>query len=649
MAAQAAVPNDLLCKACNVQCNTERAYQNHLRSNRHRGAFGLPPHGYPCPGCRKLYSRLSEVQRHLETGKCSAPRSHVISEVAMKHRLSSASADVACKRRRSRSPDRATNDASPQVLDTNPYMAGVWFNNDLPASDECNQHANGVPSVATVQASSTSGLQLEGIIEVTTCDTGPQTAQTLEPKFSQNATGSLDSEMFCWNDKSRTVVTEAKSQSIALETIAEDIDHDVIDSMRAITVTDSIPACVQSGTGTRATSFRTRLPSSSIRNSYRSSAKTDSLGSLFGHPAAGVRTPDFMRSSARSSERSLLPDCRSSGFSVEMPAPLGELVDDELRWARNGGKRPHYGEVNRDTGRQLMRNATHGNHIKVYESLMSTDAWFDIISLCSGCYYVSWAVQEAISHGHVKVLDAILEAFASISSRNRLQVKLWFLDDYDHLQWDEKVWRGCDRFLRVFVGTMSCLCPSSLRPDTVCERVALGQHCSADGSDEVKSECEWGDKLRQPSWPSLSEFARLTTSKEKQEFFKSLGLAAVFVRPNEQEKTQAHQIRTKELTACLEHPKSCSKPTISATTLPVQEIQSHSVYPDSTQSRGRRRDHPAQTLSIADGPTAKDFGLCDTSISAIDNDDEVFLDAVRTYSFKWREEEKRNSMMFFYD
>jgi hypothetical protein len=84
------------CEACDVRFGTERAHKIHLRSNKHRNNVGLPLQAYLCPNCHTLYSRWSEVRRHLDNDKCSGPESLLIAETThdLKHRLAVASTEL---------------------------------------------------------------------------------------------------------------------------------------------------------------------------------------------------------------------------------------------------------------------------------------------------------------------------------------------------------------------------------------------------------------------------------------------------------------------------------------------------------------------------------------------------------------------------
>jgi hypothetical protein len=290
------------------------------------------------------------------------------------------------------------------------------------------------------------------------------------------------------------------------------------------------------------------------------------MGSLFDNAGPDIRPPGFMRLSMRSSVSSIRRGRPSWALSVEMPAPMGELVDDELRWARKEVKYTQFAESDKnrryadwvdenqdsgqhdnENGRELLRYAAQGDHEKVYESLMSNDSWFNGVSGKEVHGPFSWRqARQPTSHHHAEVLDAILQALTASNSPMSPRLTLALLSIPRVSRRNEEVWRGFNRFIRVLIGMLSCLCPWDIRPGTVCQKVSSNEHSF---TDEVRSECKWGDKLRISSWPNLSDLAGMTTLAEKCEFFRSLELPTFSVRPEEQEKTQAHRVRTEELTA----------------------------------------------------------------------------------------------------
>jgi hypothetical protein len=518
----------LLCGACNVPCGTVRAYKNHLRSNQHRANVGQSLQGYPCPGCHKLYSRSSEVKRHLDHDKCSGPRSQPIVETShtLKHRLSVTSTDVTRKHQRTGSPNRADFNDLPQAPVLDRDSADEQHDSGTSADDSRSHTSNGVSAVADTQLlqdSSRSGYLPDEIIGLAVRDSYVYTMQTPEDARPRKSA-------------SRAATAEAATHIISEGTV-DAMGYDIAESIVSLSVTEDVASFAHNARDSRKSSARKYAPTSRSHKTYTSSADTNSIGSLFGRSGVKVRLPGFMRSS----QPSLLFRRQSSLLTNEMPAPMGERVDDELRWARRSP--PPTEEAYRHrvyNGRKLIQDAAAGDYRSVYKTLLHLDV--DINYDFKG----GNAVWHACSKSHVKVLDAIVRAFTSTAFNKHLNVGLDMVsfrvtDQFGRLEFptigeNKQDWEEFNSSVRVMIATVCCLCPKGLRPGTVCERVASGQLFSLDAT---KPECLWGDKLSQTTWPDLSQ---LLWRGAPRPFLESRGLNRIFLKSNEHVKTQAHKI-----------------------------------------------------------------------------------------------------------
>jgi hypothetical protein len=142
-------------------------------------------------------------------------------------------------------------------------------------------------------------------------------------------------------------------------------------------------------------------------------------------------------------------------------------------------------------------------------------------------------------------LDAILRALTSNTSSNRLHIQL---DVYKLVSvggQNKKFLKALKGFVRVLVGTVSCLCPREMRIGTICEEVARRPF----DAKATKSECCWGDKLRQSRWPDFSDVSPRIRDWR-------IALTGTYTQPDEQSKIQAHRLRVQA-----EPPKSPHKRT----------------------------------------------------------------------------------------
>jgi hypothetical protein len=585
---------NFFCVSCNVHCSTERAYKNHLRSNKHRDNVGLPPQRHPCPRCHKPYSRRSEVKRHLDEGKCAGSDldSNTGASRALKHELSLSSDNMSQKFCRLISPDEKTTDEIFSSLD--PEGDKVNFPKDDTGAirsiqNQIKSRANHSVQEPHARRSEPGGHFLpEKLTMISTHDIEHRPMQLSEADSSIRTTEPLVPET-----SEQTIIPRGGTaralgggvQNNVAEAVVKTLKNDLARSMSALSlsVIDEVSIPPPNELDNNPISRRTNTVAPSLRSLRLFSTGTDSKGSLFGHPEAGVRTPDFMRSSLRSlrrssrssvfstgtdskaplfghteaglrtpellqsSVRSLRRSSRSSMFSIEMPAPMCERIDDELRWARESHRITDYTqELLRETnGLRLIRDAREGNHQSVYDNLMHSDV---DINYCPASDVFFNAASEAYLNDHVKVLIAIVRAFTSTATQKHSKLILGFLSGdqgglnvLDHMSDCSSEWYDFDYSLRIMIATVSCLCPQEVRSGTICERVALGQSYSLDA---IKSECLWGDKLLRRAWPNMYEYARSPT-KILREFLRSLKLDGVFFKSNEHTKTQAHKIHVR--------------------------------------------------------------------------------------------------------
>jgi hypothetical protein len=527
-----------ICEACNKYCGTKRAYKKHQESDTHRTKVGLPPLRYPCPSCHTSFTRRNEIRRHVQESRCSGSKTEVDTGAsgAVKHRLSDVSSDLAWKRCRSRSPHADVSDDTPRVLSAQHDSAGVDISTHADGGHF--RISDGMPGVADHQLvqNSSEAQVLSKIIEVYTCDTDVNDNETPKVQSSRKPADLDPSEDWPLKDAPQAVITEDSKQTTLSKPLAETMDYDIAKSIRTLSVTEEITTNARSGTRNRISSLRISHRSSRLRDSDRLSTYANSVGSLFGHSGASIRMPSYMRSSVRS----LLSGYRSSAFSNEMPAPMGEHIDDELRWARESqGK--HDDQIRESNGRTLVRDAAAGDYRSVYDNLMYSDV--DINYLPSA-RNPRTAVGEAVANGHVKVLDAIVRAFTLTVPRKHSHLRMAFLRDHKYYHVipnatteDTQEWDDLNSSLRVMIASVSCLCPEEARSGTICERVASGQRFHL---GDTKSECLWGDKLLQTNWPNMSKLVSLPTLELQREFLRSLGLNGFFIKHDEHVKTQAH-------------------------------------------------------------------------------------------------------------
>jgi hypothetical protein len=533
----------LLCGACNVPCGTIRAYKNHLRSNQHRANVGQSLQGYPCPGCHKLYSRSSEVKRHLDHDKCSGPRSQPIVETSntLKHRLSVTSTDVTRKHQRTRIPNRADFDDLPQAPVLDRDSPDEQHDIGISADGGYSHISNGVSALADpqlLQERSKSGIPPDEIIEVATRGTHVDTMETPELQSLQEEEPGV---LGPWDARPRKAASRAATAGAATHTVpvgtVDAMGYDIAESIVSLSVTEDVTAFAPNARDSCRTSVRKYPPTSRSSKTYTSSTDTNSIGSLFGRSGQKIRMPGFMRSS----QPSLVSRRESSLLTNEMPAPMGERVDDELRWARRSPPpREEAYRIREYNGRKLVQDAAAGDYRSVYNTLLYLDV--DI----NYDFEDNNAVWHACSNRHVKVLDAIVRAFTSTAFNKHLHVGLDMVsfrvtDQFGCLGFptigeNRQNWEDFNSSMRVMIATVCCLCPKGLRPGTVCERVASGQLFSL---DVTRPECLWGDKLFQTTWPDLSQ---LLWRGAPRPFLESRGLNRIFLKSNEHVKTQAHKI-----------------------------------------------------------------------------------------------------------
>jgi hypothetical protein len=511
------------CKTCNVPCGTPRAYQNHLRSNQHRDNIGLSPHTFPCPGCHKLLSRGSEVKRHLKNGRCSGSRLRLIARTtqSLKHRLSAGSTDVLWKHRRTRSPAQNPGDDLPDALVLDHDLAEIHADIDF---DE-----NGVPITSKpryIKDCVETHIFPYGFTDAATFDTGVNTTKTQDEQDLHEPVDLLPFQAHPRKATPPAAIAEEAADITLLGSVAEAIDHDIEESIKALSVTEEITTCARSGTESRINSFRMYSRSSRLRDSHPFSTYTNSIGSLFGRSGASIRVAEFMRSPARS----FISGYRSSAFSNEMPAPMGERVDDELRWARES--QGEYRNLDREiNGRRLVRDAAEGDYQSVYDSLIFSNVDINYLPTSGNR---RTAVGEAGFNGHVKVLDAIVRAFTLSAPHRHSHLCMSFLSGHHDYRVipnlttkSRQEWDDFNSSLRVMIANVSCLCPEEVRPGTICERVASGQIFHLDA---IKSGCLWGEKLLQTTWPNMSKLVWLPTVDMQREFLRSLELDGVFYK-----------------------------------------------------------------------------------------------------------------------
>jgi hypothetical protein len=546
----------ITCGYCKVTCRTDRPYKNHFRSNTHRENVGLQPQAFPCPNCHKLYSRSSEVKRHLDDDKCSGSRFQIIARTtqSLKHRLSIGSTDVPWKHRRIRSPDPDTGDTLPQALVANNDSADLQTQIDFNVSgmpiDTWGMHIKARPH--SIQEYPVLQISPKRITRVATCDADVKfvnITKTLDVQSLQAPVDLLPFEACPRGVTPSAAITVAATHTTSLETVAEAVDYDIAKSMKTLSLTEATATYARGGTETRINSFRSYPRSSHLHDSHLFSTHTNSVGSLFGYSGSNIRMPSFMRSSTHS----FRSGGRSSAFSTEMPAPMGEYLDDGLRWAReglhDGMDREHenwFRELNRQ---RLLRDTAEGDHPSdhpsvhqsVCEVLVHSPVAPDLC-YCHDADTLRAAAREACCHSQVKVLDAIVRAFTSSAVEKYSELCMEFLSgshEYRFLDTttDEQGWHFFNSSLRIMIATVSCLCPQEIRPGTVCEQVASRQRFSADSS---RSGCVWGDRLRHQTWPNMSTITSFSTVSLQLAFLRSLELDGCFVRRDEHVKTQAY-------------------------------------------------------------------------------------------------------------
>jgi hypothetical protein len=504
--------DDFICVACNEHCGTKRAYDKHQNSNTHRTNVGLPPLEYPCPSCHKTFSRQSEVKRHLANGKCSGrnPRVNAGASNAIKHGLSVSPADVAWKYRRTTSP---AGDRFPGVLDARRDSANIRLGtvgSDLGSVDQV--AADGLLSTAPLQAmeeSTKRSFSLKEALSARVYDVDiatPDTPETVSAHHGADSPSSAVVQPISSLRNQQGYLTAAVQTTMA-RTIAESgnaLDRTALaESLDTLSYEEFKKWKSKSGqkvTEARAIAQRLPIRSFSLLSLDPSSANPDSLDGLFGMRRMAARAHDSMESPMY-----WRPYEHQSATSVA----------ERIRVSN---------------GHKLVEHAANGHDREVYEILMYNDV--DVNYSDEALHDGATAIMAAAVHGHVGVLDAILRALTSNTSANRLHIQL---DVYQLVcvgGQNRKFLKALRGFVRVLVGTVSCLCPQEMRIGTLCEEVARRPF----DAKATKSECCWGDKLRRSSWPDFSDLSLRIPD------WRSV-LPRTYTQPDEQSKIQAHRIR----------------------------------------------------------------------------------------------------------
>lgn len=156
-----------------------------------------------------------------------------------------------------------------------------------------------------------------------------------------------------------------------------------------------------------------------------------------------------------------------------------------------------------NNGRRLVRHTAIGDRKTVTEILISKNVGINYSS--SDLYEGAPAIMVAATHGHIEIFDTTLKALVTSSPLRNSHVRPQGKDMPRVVKWlksantDFNHFRG---FLRVLVATLSCLCPRNARVNTICEKLSLRQYFV---TGVTKSECKWGDRLRDASWPALPQ------------------------------------------------------------------------------------------------------------------------------------------------
>jgi hypothetical protein len=420
--------------------------------------------------------------------------------------------------------------------------ADVQIAVDVNAEVGHSRRSNGMSRIAgpqLLQESSKNDGPPDEIIEVATGHT--RVNNTMEPPELQSLQedGPVDLLHFDarpGNATSRAALAEAARHITSLGTVVHAMEDDIAESMVSLSVTEELATSAPNGSDSQESLVRKYTLPSRRHEIYSSSTYTNSIGSLFGHPGVNIREPDFMRSVP-----SPLSRHQSSLFSNEMPAPMGECMDNELRWARQGlHDSGDIHQIRKANGWRLVRAAGSGNFRAVHEILMYSDVDINHF-ITSGMHETAVRRAGLNQNGHVRVLDAIVRAFTKNGKHSELDMNLFGGSLGYRIIPTRRTIQQLENFntsLRAMTATVSCLCPQEVRTGTICERVALGQSFSP---DTTKSGCLWGDMLFQTGWPNMPALAGLPTLHMQYEFHRSRELDSKFFRSNEHVKTRAHE------------------------------------------------------------------------------------------------------------
>jgi hypothetical protein len=505
-----------ICEACNEHCGTKRAYDKHQESNTHRKLFGILPLEYPCPSCHNTFSRRSGVKRHLANGQCSGPnpRGNAGASNAIKHGRSVSPAAVACKHRRTTSP---TGDHFPGVPDARRDSATACLIAVSPDLNDVDQvTAEDLPSTAPLQAKNGTTkrtFSLEEALAARTHDVDLTITKTPGTESAHEGAESPPSVVF---QHTTTLQDEQGHLKAAAQA-----------TMAGMTNYGNVLDLIALAKSLESMSFdeikKMRLRSDQKITEARVIAQRSPIKPFIPH--------SFDPSSAN-------PDSQNRFFAMHSQ-PYDSLS------AAAEAKR-----IRDSNGQKLVKHAANGHDREVYEILMYNDV--DVNYSNPALHDGVPAAMIAAAYGHVKVLKAILRALTSDTSSNRVHIQLDIYELITAVGRSEEFLRGLKGFLRFAVGTVACLCPRDVRIGTICEQVARRPFDPSTG----RSECCWGDKLRQSSWPDLPEFSRKGAWQEG--FLQSLGIPTTFVRPDELSKKEAHRIRIEADKKARGQVKQCS-------------------------------------------------------------------------------------------
>jgi hypothetical protein len=462
------------------------------------------------------------VNRHLANGKCSGrnPGANAGASNAIKHGLSVSPADVAWKYRRTTSP---AGDRSPGVLDARRDSANSRLGtvtSDLGSVDEVAADST-APLQAKIESTKRSFSLKEALsarvydVDIATSDT-PETVSAHHGADSPSSavvqpTSSLRNQQGYLTAAVQTTMARTIAESgnaLDRTTLAESLDTLSYEEFKKWKSKSG-----QKVTEARAIAPRPPIRSFSLLSLDPSSANPDSLGGLFGMQRMAARAHD----------------------AVESPLYWRPY---EHQSATSVAER-----IRVSNGHKLVEHAANGHDREVYEILMYNDV--DVNYSDEALHDGATAIMAAAVHGHVDVLDAILRALTSNTSSNRLHIQL---DVYKLVSvggQNKKFLKALKGFVRVLVGTVSCLCPREVRIGTICEEVARRPF----DAKATKSECCWGDKLRQSRWPDFSDVSPRIRDWR-------IALTGTYTQPDEQSKIQAHRLRVQA-----EPPKSPHKRT----------------------------------------------------------------------------------------